>query len=669
MPRLTAAILIAGCCVAASELEAQCSDGSPPPCQVTRVATREPTRTPDPNRIAILPFRVTTTDTLLGEGFAELLATEFTGEGAPRAIDMATVLSAWRRAGGGLRTPLPRAKAMQVARDLGAGLVSEGSIVGLGRNITITATLFSATDGAPRGAPARVTTSSDSLESALRQAATSLLGAVGGQQRALEGARYTESPDAMRSYLQGLSAWRRGRVQEAATNFDKAIAADSSFAQAMFRRYLVGLWGFGTGPYTRLAWEHRARLAPQERTVLEGILGADYPRARTIDQRHADRERAANRLPDSPDALYLIGDYWYHYGAPIDPVNQLVQARDYFVRAVALDSQATVLRHLVEVGLRLRDTSLLRRVVPAYLRTEDGGTWAAAWISAASIGDAALLASVRRRDPGAHDGQGFWPMASVMIANIPGGALDELFTRWPSHIPPGQLNRFAALRGNVLVARGRPAAAERAWAGLPSDMVREADRIRIQLALAESAIGLDVVGSVRRLAALTATDTSVTPDACLVALWRVRQGDTTNFNFARYTQSSASCALGIDLIRMRPGSAVETPAFLAKADSIVRNNVNSGFEHFLVAKAWEALGDVNRALSAIRYRALGFGMGEAPWTLPYEGRLAAIVGDTVGAIHAYRYWLEINADAEPILTPKRDSVRAELARLTRKAQP
>ena len=43
----------------------------------------------------------------------------------------------------------------------------------------------------------------------------------------------------MRLYLQGLSAWRRGKIPQAAASFDKAIAADSSFAQAWFRRYFV----------------------------------------------------------------------------------------------------------------------------------------------------------------------------------------------------------------------------------------------------------------------------------------------------------------------------------------------------------------------------------------------------------------------------------------------
>src|SRR5688500_272188 len=126
--RILLATLILAPLVAA---RGQCPDGSPPPGRSGAPAPApRVSRYVDPNRIAVLPFRVTTSDSLLGEGFAELLATEFADEQGPRAVDMATVISAWRRAGGGLRTPLPRERALALARELGAGLLTEGSIVG-----------------------------------------------------------------------------------------------------------------------------------------------------------------------------------------------------------------------------------------------------------------------------------------------------------------------------------------------------------------------------------------------------------------------------------------------------------------------------------------------------------------------------------------------------------
>src|SRR5688572_2630353 len=221
--------------IAPSAARAQCPDGGQPPCRST---ARPAPRPVDPNRIAVLPFRVTTGDTLLGEGFAELLATEFSGDDGPKAVDMATVISAWRRAGGGLRTPLPRQRALALARELGAGIVSEGSIVGLGKQLTITTNLVNSSDGSARGRPTRISASADSVDAALRLTASGLVAALGGQQRTLEGARFTGSSEAMRHYLTGLNAWRRGRLIESMTAFERAMQLDTTFAQAAFRRHL-----------------------------------------------------------------------------------------------------------------------------------------------------------------------------------------------------------------------------------------------------------------------------------------------------------------------------------------------------------------------------------------------------------------------------------------------
>ncbi len=672
-PRISAAIVVAAWSACASDLRAQCPDGSTPPCQAPRVATRVPSRPPDPNRIAILPFRVATADTLLGEGFAELLSTEFTGEGVPRAIDMATVLSAWRRAGGGLRTPLTRARAVQVARDLGAGLVSEGSIVGLGRQITITTTLLTVPDGAPRGTAARVTASSDSLDAALRQAATGLLAVVGGQQRAIEGARFTDSPEAMRSYLAGLSAWRRGRPQEAVDAFDRAIGADSSFAQALFRRNMAVTWGFpGRRPYDRLAWEQRAKLAPRERAVLEAVLGASYPRPRTANEVFGDRERAAVLLPDSPDALYFLGDFWYHYGGRIDAANQLTRARDFLERAAAIDSQATVLRHLIEVGLRLRDTSLLRRVAPAFARTEAGGRWEAAWLVAASTRDNPQLSALRRRLD--QSSEPLVPSPSLAVAAaaaaIPASLLDEMFARVTAAIPTGQRRNMQFTQGAGLAARGRPAAAELVWLQVQDNAFElELDRLRVEFALMGMADGLDVAGSLTRLAKKTPGDSSgAAQRECTLALWRVR-GDTATPDLERFWRLAPLCARTIELVRLPADGGTAALARLADADSVLRNTLVLGlprYASFFLARAWETAGDPRRALTAIRYHGLGGFTSEALWTLPEEGRLAALAGDTTGAVRAYRSYMEITADAEPILTPKRDSIRAELVRLSRR---
>jgi hypothetical protein len=46
-----------------------------------------------------------------------------------------------------------------------------------------------------------------------------------------------------------------------------------------------------------------------------------------------------------------------------------------------------------------------------------------------------------------------------------------------------------------------------------------------------------------------------------------------------------------------------------------------------------------------------------------EGRLAALTGDSAGAVGAYRHYLTLRAHPEPALQPGVEKVRAELARL------
>ena len=225
---------------------AQCPDGTPPPCASAarpRVATPVPV---DRNRVAVLPFRVTTADSLLGEGVAELLADQFISEAGPRAVSMSTVLRAWRRAGGGLRTPLSQPGGIRVAGEIGAGLLVEGSIVGLGTRLTLSASVITVPGGAVRRA-VPVSGHPDSLPALLDRLAASVLGVVGSGRSTGGSVSLSESPAAVRAYFEGMAAFRRGQYFPAAEAFERAFAADTLFARAAFMRWLTATWGPGFG--------------------------------------------------------------------------------------------------------------------------------------------------------------------------------------------------------------------------------------------------------------------------------------------------------------------------------------------------------------------------------------------------------------------------------------
>jgi hypothetical protein len=92
------------------------------------------------------------------------------------------------------------------------------------------------------------------------------------------------------------------------------------------------------------------------------------------------------------------------------------------------------------------------------------------------------------------------------------------------------------------------------------------------------------------------------------------------------------------------------------------------FANFTIARLREAQGSFPAALAAIRRRETD-GYPAYLWSrlafLRREGRLAALAGDTAGALRAYDAYLTQRTDPDPPLRPERDSVIAERAALAR----
>ena len=86
--------------------------------------------------------------------------------------------------------------------------------------------------------------------------------------------------------------------------------------------------------------------------------------------------------------------------------------------------------------------------------------------------------------------------------------------------------------------------------------------------------------------------------------------------------------------------------------------------NLILAGIWESQGRIDRALAAVRRRTFALAGPEVGATLREEGRLAALAGDTAGAIWAYHQYLRPRDQAEPAVRVLDDVIRAELARLT-----
>ncbi len=616
----------------------------------------------DPNRIAVVPFRVTTADSLLGEGFAELLAQEFTGEGGPRAVDMSTTLSAWRHAGGGLRTPLALDSAMMLARRLGSGILLQGSIVGLAGRLSINAAMVNSATAAPIGQPARVAGSADSLESMLRQVAASLLG-IGASERVLKSARLSKSPAALRSYLEGLALWRRGFAVQAARAFEASVEADSLFASAIYQRWLMGQAYAGGGVVTS-GWTPRTRaridlLTPRERKVFEAYVGKGQPRTRM--QAYLERRRAAEELGDSPEAWFSVGDYVYHDGnAVVGPDSLIPLARQFFSLAVGLDTQPVFLFHLTEIAINTRDTTLMRRLLPAYANVDSEDKWIHRWGLAAALGDASILETLRRNAPKEWSNTTFLLTGAVMDSPIPIGAFMDVAAQLPAGGPRPVLNGMLEA---LQMARGRPAAAEAIRRPSPTSAVPFAflmhtgDRFdSSMLASAGDRVLADSASEVSR--------------QCLRARLVIERGGTIPLDSASI-QLNTRCR---NVLRAwdswNRGSL--TDSALARLDTVVTYGRMSnflGFEHRLLSRVYEAKGDTARAVRAMHLYPHDYGGAHSAPTQRELGRVLLMARDTAGAIMAYERYLSLRAEAQPPLIAERDSVKAIVARLTRRVVP
>lgn len=86
----------------------------------------------------------------------------------------------------------------------------------------------------------------------------------------------------------------------------------------------------------------------------------------------------------------------------------------------------------------------------------------------------------------------------------------------------------------------------------------------------------------------------------------------------------------------------------------------------MMARWLEAMGNLEGALALLRRRRANYSPEAAlplASILRDEGRLAAIVGDTVGAVRAYRHYLTLRTDPIPEIAVEVEEVRSALEAL------
>ncbi|HEY9227366.1 MAG TPA: BTAD domain-containing putative transcriptional regulator, partial [Gemmatimonadaceae bacterium] len=184
---------------------------------------------PSPQSIVVMPFRVSGANPSLAymqDGMVELLSPRLESDSGTRSIDAGAVLGALRRSPFGNQPDAPRDSLIRLAARLGAERVVLGNVVGTGGRFLVQATVFR-TANASVIARASAEGTVDSLPRAIDFLAAKLLVSEAGEDPALV-VHGVPSLPALRAFLAGQSAARRGSYAAALRWFREAISRDST---------------------------------------------------------------------------------------------------------------------------------------------------------------------------------------------------------------------------------------------------------------------------------------------------------------------------------------------------------------------------------------------------------------------------------------------------------
>jgi hypothetical protein len=221
--------------------------------------------------------------------------------------------------------------------ELGPGPLLRGEVGGTPQRLSIEAVLGRAS--------ARVQGNADSLPYLTDRLAARLLAVHAARDSEELAALTATSLPALRAYLAGRQAYRRGRVgaaSEAGAHFERALFLDSTFALAGLRLAEIAV-RFGMAERDErwkidAIWQLRDRLGPADRALLEAYLGPRYPQSATLAELIAAGERATLVAPQRLEAWHIAGVSFFRFGPRIGYPGWEARAAEAFQRAFALDS-------------------------------------------------------------------------------------------------------------------------------------------------------------------------------------------------------------------------------------------------------------------------------------------------------------------------------------------
>jgi serine/threonine protein kinase len=173
---------------------------------------------------------------------------------------------------------------------------------------------------------------------------------------------------AMIAYANAEEAWRRGNFDRALEEYDRVLAADSSFAIGYFRRAIVHAQ---VDPREEVlaaaiagARRHQSGLTPADSLLLEGYrLILEWGDGRGALRRF---QEARDSAPDEPQTWFVLGEFYYHFGALFD--QRITEAEASFEKVLELTPEfAPAVSHLISLQQMRGDEDGTRQSIAKYL--------------------------------------------------------------------------------------------------------------------------------------------------------------------------------------------------------------------------------------------------------------------------------------------------------------
>ncbi len=335
----------------------------------------------EPNRLAVMPFAVLGTAPYPASQLPEYFISRF------RPVERLGEVVSFGRVAAQLGSEVPsNEEARELACRLGARFFVLGSVAYAGPAVTLNATLY---------------------EGGRSRRSGTATGRVGVDESAVMdrvwAALYPEftpgpdvtlpngGPEALAAYLNAEAAFRRGDYHTARDEYTRVSHADTSFAIGRLRLALVAAQvdpteqGFGSA--LRGAERHQQGLSTADSLLLDGFrrLVSEGDGLAALDR----FKRATEEAPGYPQAWYVLGEFYFHFGGLFDqPVDEAGTA---FNRVLNIDPRfSPAIAHLIPLANQTGDRGATKDFIERYLRIDSTSVVA----EAVGIADTLVLGTV-----------------------------------------------------------------------------------------------------------------------------------------------------------------------------------------------------------------------------------------------------------------------------------